>query len=487
MQYQLELKNICKTYGNLKANDNISLAIERGCIHALLGENGAGKSTLVNIIYGLITKDSGDIYWQGKKVAITSPIIARKFGIGIVFQHFALFEALNVIENIILGIGYKSSTDTLKKEVIKISQYYNLAINVDALIADLSAGERQRVEIIRCLLQKPKLLILDEPTSVLTPVETTHLFATLNKLTKTGCAILFIGHKLNEIKSICSQATILRHGKFIGVCDLKTTKISKIAQMMVGSKISEYSTKNNKLAHETILTLKNLNKTSKTNISIKSHRIIGIAGIAGNGQDTLLSVLAGEIKDPEQSIEYYGQDISNWNVQKRNKAGILFIPTERLGRSAVTQMNLQENSLLGILNKTQFVKNGLLKSQQILEFTQKIIDNFNVQTAGTKALAASLSGGNLQKFIIGRTLLQKPKVLLIANPTWGVDIGSAIFIRNKLVELRDAGMAILVASEDLDEMFNICDEMTIIKKGQLSAMYDVHDLTIEKVGIMMTV
>ncbi len=491
MKYQLELKNINKSYGDIQANRNINLAIEPASIHALLGENGAGKSTLVNMVYGIVTKDSGHIYWEDKAINISSPIVARDMGIGIVFQHFALFEALSVVENIALGISYMGSMAELTQEVVAIGKQYKLDINPNAVVATLSAGAKQRVEIIRCLLQKPKLLILDEPTSVLTPIEVTNLFTTLRTLKEDGCSILFIGHKLDEIKNICEVATILRHGEFIGKYQLEDTSTEKLAQLMVGSRISEYTSRKQIKTTKTVLQVLAIdnNENSKfrtTNLELKSGNITGIAGIAGNGQDDLLSFLSGETSNKFHKITYNGVDISNHTVRQRNEQGILFVPTERLGRSAVPQMSLIDNALLGVSNKREFVKGGFVNYDILDKFSQNIITKFKVKTPNNKLLASSLSGGNLQKFIVGRTIMQDPKVLIIANPTWGVDISSAIFIRNSILKLRDEGVAILIASEDLDEMFSICDDMAVIKKGELMALNKIKDLSIEKVGLMMT-
>ncbi len=490
MKYQLQLQNISKSYGENKANDNISLKIKPNSIHALLGENGAGKSTLVNIIYGLVESDTGKIFWEDNLVEIASPVIARRMGIGIVFQHFALFDSMSAVENIALGIDYHGNMQTLRERIIEICDRYTLQVDPNARVKTLSSGEKQRIEIIRCLLQQPKLLILDEPTSVLTPVETQHLFKTLNTLREDGCSILFIGHKLDEIKQVCSHATILRQGKSIGDYDLENINVAQIAQLMVGKQISDYAKRDETIEARSILTMRCKPTSSLPltieEIQIKSGCITGIAGIAGNGQDILMAALAGEI-GTKNNIHFNGEDISNWGVAKRNSAGILFVPTERLGRAAIPQMTLYENALLGVSNRRNFlIKNALIKKTTLQSFSNEIIEKFDVRTKDNLSLATNLSGGNLQKFIVGRTILQNPKVLLIANPTWGVDISAAIFIRNQLIALRDQGVAVFVASEDLDEMFTICDEITVIKENNLSTTYPVHSLTKEQVGLMMT-
>lgn len=494
MKYLLKLENICKSYDSLKANYQVNLNIKHNSIHALLGENGAGKSTLINVIYGLIVKDEGDIFWQGKKIDIESPIQARKIGIGIVLQHFALFDALTVLENIALGVGYKGKPFKLKEKIITISKNYKIAVEPDDLMSNLTIGAKQRVEIIRCLLQQPKLLILDEPTSVLTPMESKNLFKTLIKLKNDGCSVLFISHKLDEVKQICDEATILRQGLLVAQSvDLKNTKITKIAKMMVGSEIGSYAKRSENIATKTILKVSNYTIEGYgkypvliNNLKLKSGKILGIAGISGNGQNVLMSFLAGEILSKKETIKYHNKYIGDWSVSKRNQAGILFVPTERLGRSAVTQMNLLENSLLSISNISKYIKKSLLRYSQLHIFSKKIIKEFNVKTKNNKVLASNLSGGNLQKFIVGRAILQNPQVLLIENPTWGVDINSAVFIRNSIMSLRDKGVAILVASEDLDELFTICDEIAVISAGKITKSHKLKDLNFEKIGVMMT-
>lgn len=492
MEYRLELQNISKKYGSLLANDCVNLKIKRGSIHALLGENGSGKSTLVNIVYGLVNRDGGRILCEGEEVDIRSPVQARSLGIGIVFQHFALFESLSVAENIALGINYAGSIQELTTEIISISQKYELRVYPDSIIAHLSAGEKQRVEIIRCLLQNPKLLILDEPTSVLTPVETDRLFKTLKKLKQENYSILFIGHKLKEVKAHCDEATVLRQGKLIGTFQLANMQIAEIADMMVSSKMIEYIERKD-ISDSRVLLKCHIkqgsarqSKIKVDNLELKTGEIVGIAGIAGNGQDELMSILAGEQAASKQALIFDGEAIGHWSVQQRNKANILFVPTERLGRSAVTQISLFDNSLLGVSKLTDFVRNGLIKKSRLSKFTKKIIQDFKVKANGIEDLTSSLSGGNLQKFIVGRTILQIPKVLLIANPTWGVDINSAIFIRNRILQLRDQGVAVLVASEDLEELLSLCDKITVIREGELSKSMPVQSLSIEKIGLMMT-
>ncbi|MCP4296112.1 MAG: ABC transporter ATP-binding protein [Proteobacteria bacterium] len=492
---QLELKNITKSYGSMLANDQVSLNVRKAGVHALLGENGAGKSTLVNILYGTVHADEGEIFWDGKPVEIHNPQQARKLGIGIVFQHFALFEALTVAENIALGIGYTGSRKKLLEHIEEVTAKYHLQIDSDRMIGQLSAGEKQRVEIIRCLLQNPKLLILDEPTSVLTTVETEQLFKTLNTLTSEGHSVLFISHKLEEVREICEEATILRGGKLVGTCKPKEMEIKEIAEMMVGSEIGDYLERKEHEEVPTLIQVRNKKPTDgeegrafyAEDLKIRQGCITGIAGIAGNGQDELMNFISGELLGDKDEILLRDEPIGNWDLNQRHLAGIMYVPTERLGRAAVPVMGLTENALLATTQKERFVdKYGLIDYGELKNFSNEIIKAFDVVTRGAHMEAHSLSGGNLQKYIVGRTILQNPKVLLISNPTWGVDIAAAIAIRNNIIKLRDQGVAILIASEDLEELFSICDELTVIKEGNLSESIPVNQTNMNEIGLMMT-
>ena len=490
-EFQLELKDICKRYGNMQVNDAISLQLRRASIHALLGENGAGKSTLVNILYGLVKPDQGSIYWQGKSVNITSPKVAKALGIGIVFQHFALFENLSVTENLALGMHYRGSLATLRQRITQTAAKYNLQIDAQAQVATLSVGQKQRVEILRCLMQSLQLLILDEPTSVLTEVEVESLFTTLRQLRDDGISVLFIGHRLAEIKAICDTATILRNGKKVADCTLADVSVAEITRLMIGRAVQPLAeTKPSQQDVGRVCLRLRIADTGDNylkvdSLELKTAHILGIAGIAGNGQNELLDVLSGETRADAVSLTFEGKEISTWRIRKRNEAGLLFVPTERLGRSATLNMSLYDNALLSVSTLAQFVRRGLVRSQPMRRFSEQIIDEFNVKTSGYKDLAGRLSGGNLQKFIVGRAVLQQPKVLIIANPTWGVDVKSALFIRHKLLQLRHQGVAILVASEDLQELLQICDELAVIRQGQLSNVFQHSDFDRQKIAQLM--
>ncbi len=492
---RLALRGITKQYPGCLANDHIDLDIAPGEIHALLGENGAGKSTLMKVIYGLVKPDSGSIFWRGKPIRIADPSHARNIGIGMVFQHFSLFETLTVTENIALALGTPhSAMGELRKRIEDVSKKYGMALNPDRCIHTLSIGERQRVEIVRCLVQDILLLILDEPTSVLTPQEVETLFITLRTLAAEGCSILFISHKLNEVKALCQNATVLRGGRVSGKCKPAEETPSSMARMMVGDDTpitTQYSKAEGK---HTFLSVRNLSiathdpfGTSLKNIhfEVRSGEIVGVAGVAGNGQEELLACLSGEeLVIHASAINLPDGAIGNLPPAARRKLGVTFVPEERLGRGAVPNMSLRENGLLtGFFQG--LVKNGLVDRQATENFAQKIINIFKVKAAGIHAHADSLSGGNLQKFIIGREVLQQPKLFIAAHPTWGVDIGAAVAIHQALIELRDSGAALLVVSEDIDELFLISDRICAIFDGQLSPLKATANTTIEEVGRWM--
>ena len=495
MPSRLALRGITKQYPGCLANDRVDLDIKPGEIHALLGENGAGKSTLMKIIYGLVKPDQGKLYWRGNPLQIADPSHARSLGIGMVFQHFSLFETLSVTENIALALGTPArEMKTLSQKIAEVSKKYGMTLNPDRLVHTLSIGERQRVEIVRCLVQDIKLLILDEPTSVLTPQEVETLFITLRQLAKEGCSILFISHKLNEVQALCDGATVLRGGKVSGNCNPQQETPASMARMMVGDDTpiaTEYIKVEggapflivsglNKATHDPFGThLKNIK------LEVRSGEIVGVAGVAGNGQEELLAALSGEepIKDGS-SIHLADTAIGQLPPDQRRRLGVAFVPEERLGRGAVPNMSLRENSLLtGFLQG--LVSKGMVQGDKTEAFARQIIERFKVKAGGTHSQAKSLSGGNLQKFIIGREILQNPKLLIAAHPTWGVDIGAAVAIHEALIQLRDQGAAILVVSEDIDELFQISDRICAICHGELSPLKPTADITIEQVGRWM--
>ena len=492
---RLTLRDITKQYPGCLANDSIHLDIAPAEIHALLGENGAGKSTLMKVIYGLVKPDRGELLWDGFPIEIRDPAHARKLGIGMVFQHFSLFDTLTVTENIALALGDEAGKlDALATRIREVSEKYGMAINPDREVHTLSVGERQRVEIVRCLVQDIKLLILDEPTSVLTPQEVETLFVTLRQLASEGCSILFISHKLHEVKALCHKATVLRGGRVSGECVPSEEDTTSMARMMVGDDTPVSTTYPKKLGSEPVLTVDKLSLNStdpfgthlkSIDLTVNAGEIVGIAGVAGNGQAELLACLSGEQRVPHgPSVTLCDAEAGDLPPNRRRELGLAFVPEERLGRGAVPEMSLTENALLTGYLKS-LVSNGMVAWKKAEAFADDIINRYKVKTAGRHAQADSLSGGNLQKFIIGREILQQPRVLIAAHPTWGVDIGAATAIHNALIELRDAGVGILVVSEDIDELFEISDRIGAICDGELSPILPTPESSIEALGRMM--
>ncbi len=491
---RLSLHGITKSYPGCLANDHIDLSIAPGEVHALLGENGAGKSTLVKTIYGVVAADSGEMFWQGEKVEIHNPAQARKLGIGMVFQHFSLFDTLTIAENISLVLDSAEARAGLKERIRDVSERYGLPLDPDRRVHTLSVSERQRVEIVRCLLQDPRLLIMDEPTSVLTPQETEKLFETLRRLAGEGCSILYISHKLEEIRELCEWATVLRAGRVSAECDPRRASEKELAEMMIGSELPVCERSLLEVGGEERLAIAGLNLQSDepfgtdlkdVHLSIRGGEILGLAGVAGNGQKELLRAISGETRQTQpKSIRLMGEDISQLEPGQRRERGLGFVPEERLGRGAVPEMTLAENTLLTGYGKG-LVGKGFLKMAAIRDRAAEIIAKFRVMTPGVEAEARSLSGGNLQKFIIGREILQQPGVLVAAYPTWGVDVGAATEIHRALIALRDSGAAVLVVSEDLDELFEVCDRIAVISNGRVSRPRPARETTAEELGLLM--
>lgn len=492
----LDLEGITKAYPGTLANDNVSFRIKPGEIHALLGENGAGKSTLVKVIYGVLQADSGTIQWEGNRVQILGPSAARKMGIGMVFQHFSLFEAMTVLENIALAMDEDRDMDALSKRIEEVSNSYGLPLDPSRHVHSLSVGERQRIEIVRCLLQNPKLLILDEPTSVLTPQEVERLFETLRQLSAEGCAILYISHKLDEVRELCEAATILRGGKVVAECDPKVESAKSLAELMIGDKLTAPERSEVPRSQKERLVVSHLSHISDDQFGIdlddikftvSGGEILGVAGVAGNGQTELMSVLTGEDTQPTRpdAIRIDGLSVASMGPAYRRGLGAAFVPEERNGHGAVPDMTLSENSFLTAFRRMGLSVSGLINTSETEAYTDKVIDAFDVRTTGAEAEAGSLSGGNLQKFIVGREIMQEPGVLVISQPTWGVDAGAASSIRQALIDLARRGAAVLVISQDLDEIFEICDRIAVMSEGRMSDARNIRDVTIEEVGLLM--
>lgn len=491
---RLQLRSISKLYPGCLANDAIDLSIAPGEIHALLGENGAGKSTLMKIIYGVTHADSGEVIWQGQRIAMRNPAQARGLGIGMVFQHFSLFETLSVAQNIALAMGAAAGTPKqLEPKIREVSQRYGMALEPERLVHSLSIGERQRVEIIRCLMQDIRLLILDEPTSVLTPQEADELFVTLRRLAAEGCSILFISHKLGEVRALCHSATVLRGGRVAGHCVPAECSDQQLARLMVGEAADLLTDYPKVIGGNRFLNVSGLSwhnpdpfgcSLRDIHLEVRSGEIVGIAGVAGNGQDELLALLSGEERlnrNDRATLSFAGQAVAHLHPDARRKLGLAFVPAERLGHGAVPQLSLADNALLTAFQQ-RLVSNGLIQRGKVEALAEEIIRRFGVKTPDTQTLARSLSGGNLQKFILGREILQQPKLLVAAHPTWGVDVGAATTIHRALIALRDAGAAILVISEDLDELFQICDRLGALCSGRLSPLKATVDTQLTDVG-----
>lgn len=489
----LSISGLTKAYPGVVANDHVSFNIHKGEVHALLGENGAGKSTLVKMIYGLVAPDVGSMTFQALPFAPTSPNIARSTGVAMVFQHFSLFDALSVAENIALGMDDAPRPRDLARNIKHVSHAYGLPLEPNRIVGTLSAGERQRVEIIRCLLQNPKLLIMDEPTSVLTPQEVDVLFTTLRQLKNEGTAILYISHKLEEIRALCDTATILRHGKKVDTCIPAETTARQMAEMMVGASFAAPS-KSQRESGPTILSLNHVDVPAREafgtslhgiSLDLKAGEILGVGGVAGNGQDELLSTLSGEIKVTADTITFDGHGIGKKGPDERRKIGLLSAPEERLGHAAAPAMSLRENTIVTATQRKSLLNQGFINWTAADQFAQNVINDFDVRTPGTHTPAGSLSGGNLQKFVVGREVLQNPKVFVVNQPTWGVDAAAAAAIRQKLLDLANNGAGIIVISQDLDELLEISDRFCAINEGRLSKIVPTQTLEMDQIGLMM--
>ncbi len=495
VEYLIELKGMTKAFPGVLANDAVDLKIRPGEVHALLGENGAGKSTLVKMIYGILKQDSGQIYFNGKAVEIDTPAQARELGIAMVFQHFSLFDSLSVVENISLGMDKAVDMGKLATDITAISERYGLPLDPHRHVYTLSVGERQRIEIIRCLLQQPRLLVMDEPTSVLTPQEVQKLFVTLKRLSEEGLSILYISHKLDEIKALCHHATILRLGKRIDTVNVDEESTSTLAAMMMGEELVTIEKETDIQTGEVRLKVEALNMPvvdstgialTDIHLQVRAGEVVGIAGVAGNGQDELLKALNGEERCGNAScIVIEDVHAGKMDPNARRRAGMASVPEKRLGHGAIPDMNLVDNAFMTAFHRMQLLAKGLINYPKTRDFADDVIKQYAVKTPSSDVPAGSLSGGNLQKFIIGRELTQKPDILIVSQPTWGVDAGAAQTIRQALRELAKNGAAVLVISQDLDELMELSDRIGAICGGRLSRFYPTAEMTIEKVGLLM--
>jgi len=491
----LQTVGLTKRYGDFLANDRVDIEIWPRQIHALLGENGAGKSTLVKTIYGLIQPSEGEVLWQGKRMVLSGPSEARSRGIGMVFQHFSLFDNLTVAENVALGLDGKETFKDMSARLEQVSNVYGLPLDPKREVWQLSVGERQRIEIVRALMQHPKFLILDEPTAVLTPQEADQLFIVLDRLKTEGRAILYISHKLEEVKRLCDTATILRLGKKVATCNPKAETASSLARMMVGTEIKEVRAGAERKITVPRLVVNDLSlepddphgvRLQHISLELRGGEILGIAGVAGNGQDELFAALSGErLSQDPGTVVIEGIAAGHLSITQRRKLGAAFVPEERLGHGTAPRMKLSENALLTGHAASGMVQHGFINTTATLRAVDRATEAFDVRKAKRDPEAASLSGGNLQKFIVGREILQAPGVLVISQPTWGVDAGAGAAIDQALIDLAEAGTAVLIISQDLDEIFSLCDRIAVIYQGSLSDARPIHEVTPEQIGLLM--
>ncbi len=492
MNTNLKISNVTKIYPGCVANDNVSLEFNSGKIYALLGENGAGKSTLVKILSGVIIPDEGKIYLNENNLNLNSPSDAKKNDIGMVFQHFNLFETLSVFENLI--IDSNEQRESLREKIDSIMKKYNFSIDVDIPVLNLSAGQKQKVEIIRCLIRNPKVLIMDEPTSVLTEQETSELFLSLKKFSEEGILIIYITHKLKEVMQLCDEVAVMRRGKLVSVSEIKNENIESLANKMVGQNLKTIKKKKAKTSSDQLIKITNLNFTSEDpfetnlmdiNFSVNRGECLGIAGISGNGQSELFQVLSGEIISEKKSIEFNNNYIGDLNPQERREYLMAFSPEDRLEQAAIPQMKIFENVALNNFKSSNFFNNGLINENKIKEHSKKIISDFNVNTDNIELKSQFLSGGNLQKLIIGRELITSPDLLICFNPTWGLDVGAINYIHETLIKINEQNKSIILISTDTDELLKLSDKISVIHKGKLSKIMNAEEVTSERLGILM--
>lgn len=498
MDYIVEMLNIRKEFPGIVANDNITLQLKKGEIHALLGENGAGKSTLMSILFGMYKPTSGKIKVKGKEVNISSPNIANNLGIGMVHQHFKLVENFTVTENIILGMEPKKfftvDIKSAAKKIEELSKTYGLNVDPYAKIEDISVGMQQRVEILKMLYRNAEVLIFDEPTAVLTPQEITDLIRIMKNLIKEGKSIIIITHKLKEIKEAADRCTVIRRGKYIGTVDVKETSEAEMAKMMVGRQVSFKVDKKEATPKEEVLKLENINvKNNKKvlglkdfSLSVRKGEIVGIAGVEGNGQTELVEAITGMRAVESGKIIFNGKDITKDSIRKRIDEGIAHIPEDRHKRGLILDYTMEDNMVLKAYKNAPFSKNGLINREEVRKYSDEIIETFDVRSGeGGASIARSLSGGNQQKGIIGREILSNPDLLIAVQPTRGLDVGSIEYIHKRLVEQRDNGKAVLLVSLELDEVLNVSDRIAIINNGELIGIVDAAKTDENEVGLMM--
>ncbi len=498
MEYVVEMLNIRKEFPGIVANDNITLRLKKGEVHALLGENGAGKSTLMSILFGMYVPEQGIIKVRGKEVKISNPNVANELGIGMVHQHFKLVHNFTVTQNIILGSepkkGLTVDVKSAAKKIEELSKKYGLNVDPYAKIEDISVGMQQRVEILKMLYRDAEVLILDEPTAVLTPQEIDELMKIIKNLIGEGKSIIIITHKLKEIKAVADKCTVIRRGKYIGTVDVKETSEAKMAEMMVGRPVSFEVEKEDKEAGEVILKLDNVSVMNNKKVlglkdfslEVKRGEVLGIAGVEGNGQTELVEAITGMRSVASGKIYFKDEDITNISIRKRINSGIAHIPEDRQKRGLVLDYTMENNMVLEIYNREPFSKRGLLNKKAIHEYAEKIINEFDVRSGqGGASIARGLSGGNQQKAIIGREIELDPELLIAVQPTRGLDVGSIEYIHKRLIEQRDEGKAVLLVSLELSEILNLSDRIAIVNNGELIGIVNANETNENEVGLMM--
>ena len=499
--YAIELLHITKVFPGIVANDDITLRVRYGEIHALLGENGAGKSTLMSVLFGLYQPEEGEILVNGKKAEIKNPRTANALGIGMVHQHFMLVQNFTVLENIVLGVETAKhgvlQMEEARKKVLALSERYGLNIDCDARVSDITVGMQQRVEILKMLYKDNNILIFDEPTAVLTPQEIDELMIIMQNLKREGKAIIFITHKLNEIKAVSDYCTVLRRGKCIGTCDVSTASVEDLSEMMVGRKIDFHLEKAPEHAGDAVLTLENVTLKSERNpnknilnqVSFSVHKgeILCVAGIEGNGQSELVRVIVGLLKQNSGKILLNGEDVSHAPIRYRNVHGLAHVPEDRLATGLSAEASVTENLLAGKQREPRFSGFAFCQRTSSIErYASELYEKFDIRGAGTGAKAGSMSGGNMQKVVIAREFSFDAPVLLIAQPTRGVDVGAIEFIHARILEKRNEGCAILLCSADLDEVFRLSDRVITMYEGRITGEFSAAEISREEIGYCMT-
>lgn len=487
----VEMKNISKKFGVVQANQDVHFCLEQGEIHALLGENGAGKTTLMRILYGLYKADEGDIFIEGKKVDISSPKEAIHAGIGMVTQHFTLVPTLTVAENIVLGYtkGILLSQKEIEKSVAAASEKYGVHVDPGVLVKQLSVGERQKVEILKALYRNARILIMDEPTAVLVPQEVEVLFESLVRLVKSGLSVIFISHKLIEVMAVCDRITVLRDGKVTSTVKKKDTNQIELAKMMVGRETFGVTRQTSRLTGDAIYRVSGITLEGRhgrrlldnVSFSVASGEILGIAGVSGNGQGELTHILTGLVKPTHGSIKVGEKEISHLSPGEISDAGVGRTPQDR-HEGTIGDLTVAEN--LALENLPNFTRNGFLDQKKIVEDAKEKIREFQIKASPNDQLR-KLSGGNMQKVVLARALARKPKILIACQPTRGLDVGATEYVRKRLLEERDRGTAVLLLSEDLDEVMALSDRIAVIYEGSIKGIVPSADASPEKIGLLM--